>query len=445
MSVKYLVDKELIPDDGSAAILDKWDKKVNYKNTDVLIYPDVHYKKGAVVVNGMLICSSKYIYPACLGTENCGFTFGKIVDGNYDRLMTSFENYAKRLKTYTAYHEYTKAEIREKFNYFMKKDMKDKKELYDFLGFKDFESLSQSLNTIITEEIIEAAQSTLGSLGGGNHFFEIHKIDEIYDPEGEFKQGDFIFALHSDSIKVGHYINVLYSNLSEMGRWFGRNFFNKLYWKVKQMVIFARKDILKPEFKEVIKLTCSNNSVRTINAETMLGKDLLLAHNIAAVFGEMNRREIINNWISENNIKIENIFSHSHDSISVENINGRKYIVQRNGVQKIGHDKFCLLPSAMGNYSYILKNPINVSAFYSTNHGTGRMQDKHIAKGIYTEKNTIHELEDKGIKIFKIGKGNIAEQNYKAFKEPTQILEEMEKQGIAKRYAKTRPLAIIKG
>lgn len=445
MSVKYLVNKDLIPDDGSAIILDKWNKQVDYSNTDVLVYPDVHYKKGAVVVNGMLICSSKYIYPACLGTENCGFTFGRIVNGDYDKLISSFENYVQKLKPYTAYHKYTKIEIRERLNHFIKKDMIQKKELYNFLGYNDFKSLSIALESIITDEIIENAQKTLGSLGGGNHFFEIHKIDEVYGHEEDFKKDDFIFAVHSDSVKVGHYINVLYSNLSEMGKWLGRNFLNKLYWKVKQIVIFAHKGILTSELNDVIKLTYSNNSVRTISAKTSLGKDLILAHNIASIFGEMNREEIINNWVNENDIQIDSIFSHSHDSITVENINGKTCIVQRNGVQNIGHDKFCLLPSAMGNYSYILKNPINASAFYSTNHGTGRIQDKHIAKEIYTEDDTMHELTERGIKIYKIGKGNIAEQNYKAFKEPTQILKEMETQGIAKRYAKTRPIAIIKG
>ena len=445
MSVEYLVNKSLIPDDGSPAILDKWNKNIDYENTSVLIYPDVHYKKGARVVNGMLICSNKYIYPACLGTENCGFTFGKIADGDYDSLLASFENYSRKLKSYDSYHNYSASEIMEKFNYYMQKDMIEKKDLYDFLGIKDFNALKGHLKTIITDEIIERARKTLGSLGGGNHFFEIHQIDEIYGKEEEFKKGDYLFALHSDSIQVGHYIDVLYSNLSEMGKWMGRNLFRKLYWKGKQFVIFGNKKILFPEFKEIIKLTCSNNNLRTIDAHSPLGKDLILAHNVASVFGEMNRWEIINNWSRENNIKIEHVFSHSHDSISVEKANGIPHVIQRNGVQRIGQDKFCFLPSAMGNYSYILRNPYNAQAFFSTNHGTGRVQDKHIAKTIYTQDATLDEMKEKNIKIYLIGKGNLAEQNYKAFKEPTQIITEMENQGLATRYAKTKPIAVIKG
>ena len=54
-------------------------------------------------------------------------------------------------------------------------------------------------------------------------------------------------------------------------------------------------------------------------------------------------------------------------------------------------------------------------------------------------------MKEKNIKIYLIGKGNLAEQNYKAFKEPTQIITEMENQGLATRYAKTKPIAVIKG
>lgn len=445
MNVEYLVNKSLIPEDGSSAIIEAWEKNSEHKNTSVLIYPDVHYKRGARIVNGMLICNDKYIYPSCLGTENCGFTFGKIIDGEYKSLIASFEAYSQKLKTYRAYHNYSVSEIREKFNYYIQEYLLKQEDLCNFLGIKDFDFLNSQLKTILTDELIVCAQKTLGSLGGGNHFFEIHQIDKLYGKEEEFKEGDYLFVLHSDSVKVGHYIDVLYSNLSELGKWFGKNFLRKLYWKGKQLIVFYKKGYLFHDFKAIMKLTCSNDNLRAINALSPLGKDLILAHSTASIFGEMNRSEIINNWAHENNIKIDHMFSHSHDSICVEKINDIPCIIQRNGVQYIGQDKFCFLPSAMGNYSYILKNPYNAHAFFSTNHGTGRMLDKHIARTVYSEHATLNELQDKNIKIYQIGKGSMAEQNYKAFKEPEQVITEMENRGLAARYARTKPIAVIKG
>ena len=104
-----------------------------------------------------------------------------------------------------------------------------------------------------------------------------------------------------------------------------------------------------------------------------------------------------------------------------------------------------MLPSAMGNYSYILKNPRNREAFYSANHGTGRMKDKHIARENYTEKETINDLENKRIKFYHIGNGNIAEQSLKAFKSIDTVLSDMKKYNLGSKVAKTMPILIMKG
>ena len=64
MSIKYLVKEELIPDDGSKEIIENFYNKTEDKTLDLLVYPDVHYKKGARVVNGMLTASDNMIYPS---------------------------------------------------------------------------------------------------------------------------------------------------------------------------------------------------------------------------------------------------------------------------------------------------------------------------------------------------------------------------------------------
>lgn len=443
MSVQFLFDTKLLPDDGSKEMLDKWDEKTDSSVTNIYMYPDAHYKKGARIVNGILIRSKKYIYPACLGTENCGYTFGKIENGTRDRLIASFERYSKRLKAYEAYKEYSSQEIKTLFLKNIEKDMDRNKDFYAFLGIQNKEELHQALENILSNEVIKRAQKTLGSLGGGNHFFEIHEIME--SKSEDLKKGDFIFALHSDSINVGWYFNVLYSNLSEMGKWMGKNAPRKVVFIFKQLSVFYKRGYLFSEFKNIRKLMFSQNDFRTVDFNSRLGKDLLLAHATAAAFGEMNRTEIINNWRESENICISNVYSHSHDSIRIQKSGEDIILEQRRGVQYLGEDSICFLPSAMGNYSYILNNLYNEKTFFSTNHGTGRTQDKHIAKNIYTEEETLSDLNERNIYIYRIGKGNIAEQNLKAFKEPEEVLQEMEKNNIATRLAKTMPIAIIKG
>ena len=48
MSLKYLVSKEYIPEDGSVEIIQKFE---NNTNAEVLVFPDVHMKKGAMIAN----------------------------------------------------------------------------------------------------------------------------------------------------------------------------------------------------------------------------------------------------------------------------------------------------------------------------------------------------------------------------------------------------------
>lgn len=189
----------------------------------------------------------------------------------------------------------------------------------------------------------------------------------------------------------------------------------------------------------------TGNDYRYIGADTLLGKKILFAHNVASMFGEINRKEIINNWCRTQNINASVIGSHSHDSVSIEDHDGCRKVVHRNGVQKIAEDDFCLLPGAMGSYSYILKNAKNKDAYYSTNHGAGRFQDKHIAREAYDSKETEEELSKDNIYLFRVGNCNLSEQNKHAFKDPAIIINLMKKYDLAYPVAKTKPIVVMKG
>ena len=103
MSLKYLISKELIPNDGSISIIEEFEKNTN---ADILVFPDVHFKRGAMIANGMLISSQYNIYLSCLGVENCGFTFGKILNNKDEIPFISFYENKYRILLMT---ELTKA------------------------------------------------------------------------------------------------------------------------------------------------------------------------------------------------------------------------------------------------------------------------------------------------------------------------------------------------
>lgn len=443
MGLKYLVDSQYIPQDDSQEVIKKF---VDNTKSEVLIFPDVHMKKGALIANGMLVSSDFNIYLSCLGVENCGYTFGKINEHNQEKLVQGFAEFSKILRERVNIPKYSTNEILDLFDKYLRLDYEKKEFLYKYLGFNNAEDLILMAHQILDSHIIKMAANTLCTLGGGNHFFELHKITNVYDSD-RFNNGDFIYMLHSDSISVGDTIYELFSDLHEMK---GNNslrarcrilkfrFYQYRYFRKLCKSINGIKNDLHLIFNP-------KNDYQAIDVRTELGRVLMTAHNLSSVFGEMNRDAIINLWAETQGIVHEKMGSHSHDNVTAELNCGAVKIVHRNGVQNIGNDEYCILPSAMGNYSYVMKNAYNEEAYFSTNHGTGRMQDKHIARDEYTESMTKAEMEKAKVSLFRVGNGNLAEQNMHAFKDPTAIVNEMERFKLARKAAKTQPVAVIKG
>lgn len=445
MGVRLFVDSILIPDDGCLNVIHDFEE---HTKCNIYVYPDVHLKKNSRMSNGTLVYSEDSIFLSCLGVENCGFTFGSIECDSKNELVKSFNAYSEILKTRVSLPQYSSNEIREQFETKLVEDFLENLYLYDFLGLDKKEDVLEKSRTVINDEIIDRAARYLNTLGGGNHFFEIHQIADSQSDERWLQKGKFIFMIHSDSINVGDYVFNLYSDLFEM-RHNNKSSLKGIIatglFRIKRNKYFKRIGLDKKENRiELGKLNDALNVYKEISAKGEVGKELIFAHHIASLFGDMNRIAIIENWSKSQGIKCKIMGNQSHDMLSVEEHNGKRMIVHRNGVQKVGKCEYCILPGAMGSTSFILRNPKNNEAFFSTNHGVGRNQDKHIARGIYNEPDTCMELKNKNITLFKIRNGNMAEQNMKAFKDPNLVLEQMQKHGLATVLAKTFPVAILK-
>lgn len=442
MAIKYFVDENLIPDDGSRDVLAELDKKIADAGTKMYVYPDVHYKSGARVVNGLLISSEKYIYPACLGVENCGFTFGYMdKDVSQDMLIEAARRFAKM--------SFEKKNYSEKFiqRYFAKclrQDFKEKRSLYEAVGYQNENALIRdSVKFLKRNRLLKLASESLCSLGGGNHFFEIHRITESKE---EKQNGRYMVIVHSDSVRVGDRINLLYSNLSELD--YLKSYVrikSKLKYRMMQLYYYTLRGMIFKSPCEIMTMCISQKDYRSIKKDTPLGRDLLFAHNIASVFGDMNRRELLRSFSKTAGIKIKMCASHCHDNVTIETYQGKEQVIHRNGVQKIGDDELFVLPQAMGKGLILMKNPKNENAFYSANHGTGRFKDKLAARGIYSEDETEKQLINNHISLFRAGSGSLAEQNYDAFKDIDAVAEQMEKYHLGTVIARTIPIAVIKG
>lgn len=442
MNVHYFVDEKLIPNDGSKERIERFAANGEQKD-NMYIYPDVHYKNGACGVNGVLIKSERYIYPSYLGVENCGFTVGEICEDIDEKgIFNSIEKYVCALQQGEK-KRYTNEETLDMFEAYLEKEYVKKQDFYNSLGMRNVDELEKEAEKLLKGNLLKCASESLGYMGGGNHFFEIHELLENAYGKAIAK---YIIILHSDSVSVGNRINLLFSNLSELNYQVGiKKVVSKSEERIRQALFYIKRGIWYKAPMDVIKLMFSKNIFRTIDCNSALGKEILFAHNIAAIFGDMNRNSIIHEWSSISNISYKTLFSHSHDSIKLEYIDGDPYVIQRSGVQFLGDDSYFALPGAMGNGIFIMENSRNKEAFFSANHGAGRIQDKHIARQFYKTEDTMADLSKHKIKLFQIGKVRISEQDRRAFKNMESVAEEMEKYKLGRVVARTRPIAIVKG
>jgi RNA-splicing ligase RtcB len=455
MNLKFNVKKSLIPNDGSIDVINQFVSNTKDQDLDLLIFPDVHYKKDANVVNGMLTASNQYIYPSMLGVANCGFSFGKIKDCHFkdkDDVLKSFEVLSTKLKDYNFKKIYTKNQIlsffKDELNIFYSQDQNSS--LLNFLNIKTQNDISKLIRSKLSKRHIEMAKCSLGTLGGGNHFFEIHNV--IKSHEDDIKVNELIYILHSDSIAVGSDVLLLHSNLEELNYLKGFDRIkSKLALRKAQIIYFLSNNLFFKDPINVFKLIFSKNKYRGINYSSHLGKDLLKSFVIAHVFGEMNRKMILKNYESiissiGVNYKLDPIDSHSHDSINIESIKGKLKLVQRNGVQKIKSNNKFVIPGALGTNAFLMKYPSgNEEVYHSCNHGVGRKLDKHLSSKEFSKENTEKDLLDLNLKLFKIGKGKIEEQNKKSFKNVEDVISEMKDQNLGYPIAELFPVCSIKG
>ncbi|OQY09209.1 MAG: RNA-splicing ligase RtcB [Marinitoga sp. 4572_148] len=280
----------------------------------------------------------------------------------------------------------------------------------------------------ISSEAIKRGSDELGTLGSGNHFIEIQKVDKIYNKEIAENWGLFenqiVYTIHSGSRGLGHQIATDY------------------------IKIF--RDNLKEWNKEI-------PDKQLINApfNSQYGQDYFYAMNGAANFAFANRqimghkiRKIFKDMF---NVNVDLLYDITHNIAKLEKhiINGKEkeLIVHRKGATRAFENQPVLIPGDMGTASYILigtKKSLEM-AFGSSAHGAGRVLGRRQAKRELNTHNILQELKEKNIHIMAKSKATIVEEAPEAYKNIDGVVEIIEKIGISEKVAKLTPVGVVKG
>ncbi len=286
----------------------------------------------------------------------------------------------------------------------------------------------------------------LGSLGSGNHFLEVQKVDEIHDEEAAkrmgIEEGTITILIHCGSRGFGHQVCSDYLRVSEQA--------------------MEKYDIHLPDRE----LACVPN-----NSEE--GESYRKAMFSALNFAWSNR-QMLTHWTrnsfqrvfnqSESDLDMKLVYDVAHNIAKIEKhkVDGkdRNLIVHRKGATRafpanrneiptryrdLGQP--VLVPGSMGTASWILlgqPNSMNLS-FGSTAHGAGRTMSRSKARRNFTEDDVKKSLNDKGIFIKALTRDGVVEETPQAYKDVDAVVNVSHNLGIATKVAKLVPIGVIKG
>ncbi len=287
----------------------------------------------------------------------------------------------------------------------------------------------------VSDRAKNRGRDQVGTLGSGNHFLEIQKVEEIFDEKvaevfGLFKD-QIVIMIHTGSRGLGHQIATDYIKLM-------MNAMNRYKIRLPDRELAA----------------CPINSPE--------GKSYFSAMSAGANYAWANRQMITyfirKAWkkiLGEKTFFLGTVYDVAHNIAKIEN----NLCVHRKGATRAfppGHPEIpkkyqgvgqpVLIPGSMGTASYVLTGTEKgKESFYSTNHGAGRAMSRHAAKRKISGQEVINSLKSKGIIVKCHSLSGIAEEAPLAYKDIDEVIEVVHQAGLSKKVAKLIPLAVIKG
>lgn len=271
------------------------------------------------------------------------------------------------------------------------------------------------------------------TLGEGNHFLELQEIVEVLDRNTAsllgLELGKALFMLHTGSRSVG-------------------------------------SKTMKAHLEKFEAPASHAGAIWSLPADSADGVQFARAIAAASNFGFANRiaiteklRTAVRQTLHDDSLAMPLLYDCAHVSIKPEMWNGEKLWVHRHGGSRAlppslmtGHPLFAKtgqpvpVPGSMGHASYIgVAGEQTREAFYSVNHGAGRVLDKPEAMMQFTAAQVESEMRDKNIRLYRYGADNIAEQAPNSFKDISRVIQAMAALALARPVVRLRPVAVLKG
>jgi tRNA-splicing ligase RtcB len=298
----------------------------------------------------------------------------------------------------------------------------------------------------VSAHAVERGRTQLGSLGAGNHFLELQRVDEVFDAAaakafGVFA-GQLVVMIHSGSRGLGH--QVCTDHVQRMAAGLARWGF-----EVPDRQL-ACAPLTSTEGQDYLAAMACAANFAFVNRSVMTHE---VRGAFAQVFGRPRER-----------LGLEVVYDVAHNIVKREQheVDGvlRALWVHRKGATRAfgpGRPELpevyresgqpVIIPGDMGTASWLLAGTqvAMQESFGSACHGAGRRLSRGAAKRLKSGAEVRRELEAQGIVVRAGTTALLAEEAPYAYKDVDAVVAVVAAAGLARRVARLKPLGVLKG
>jgi tRNA-splicing ligase RtcB len=293
----------------------------------------------------------------------------------------------------------------------------------------------------VSQRAKDRGAGQLGTMGSGNHFVEVQRVDRILDARAAetfgLRDDQVTVLIHSGSRGLGHQVCTDY---------------------------VRRMDAALPRYR----IELPDRQLSCAPASTPEGEAYLAAMAAAANFAWANRQEIANRVRRavervlgrETAAATRQVYDVAHNVAKRETHAGRDVLVHRKGATRAfpaGSDEIpeeyaeagqpVFIPGSMGTSSFVLAGePGSMErSFGTTCHGAGRRLSRTGARKQIGGAELRRELEARGIVVRSPSNKGLAEEAPFAYKDVERVVDVVERARLARRVVRLVPLGVVKG
>jgi len=264
----------------------------------------------------------------------------------------------------------------------------------------------------------------LGTIGSGNHFVEIDRVDKIFDAE----------AAKALGIEVDRILILIHTGSRGLGHQVATDFLRVMVGSMQRYGI-----------------TVPDRELACAPFRSPDGQRYFQAMAAAANFAFANRQVITAGirraWKHELNSDIDVIYDVAHNVAKLERHSVGEVLIHRKGATRAFPGQPVLIPGSMGTASYVLMGQQGSmeQSFGSSCHGAGRVMSRTRALSEVAAPELRARLQKLGIIAEAASNKGLVEEAPEAYKDVDAVVDIVHRAGVAKRVARLVPVGVIKG